>query len=225
MKKARGFTLIELLVVMTIISVLAAFIFPVFAMVKEKGRQVVCLNNLKHLGTAMLMYADDWNGRLPTARIFEGGEGNPCGNWAGCYIYGGMCEPTKGQLYPYVGSLNVYMCPNAKGITPDKIYDAQALPYPLSYSMNALLSYKRIGAFKAPSTRVGLLVHEDISTIDDGDFNWMGWGGHPTEGYNRPSKKHNGGTCIIFCDMHARWQEYDSVMADLTKNKWDPYEP
>ncbi len=90
--------------------------------------------------------------------------------------------------------------------------------------MNALLSHKSIGDFITSPARVGLLIHEDISTIDDGDFNWMGWAGHPTEGHNRPSKDHNNGTCIIFCDMHANWEGYDSVMADLTQNKWDPSE-
>jgi prepilin-type N-terminal cleavage/methylation domain-containing protein/prepilin-type processing-associated H-X9-DG protein len=61
----RGFTLIELLVVIAVIAVLAAILFPVFAKAREKARQTQCLNNLKQIGVAALLYADD-NEVLPT---------------------------------------------------------------------------------------------------------------------------------------------------------------
>ncbi|NLO04248.1 MAG: DUF1559 domain-containing protein [candidate division WS1 bacterium] len=57
----RGFTLIELLVVIAIIAILAAILFPVFARAREKARQTSCLNNMKQLGTAALMYAQDYD--------------------------------------------------------------------------------------------------------------------------------------------------------------------
>jgi prepilin-type N-terminal cleavage/methylation domain-containing protein/prepilin-type processing-associated H-X9-DG protein len=62
-----GFTLIELLVVIAIIAILAAILFPVFAQVREKARQTSCLSNLKQLGTAMQMYANDQDGFYPPA--------------------------------------------------------------------------------------------------------------------------------------------------------------
>ncbi len=55
----RGFTLIELLVVIAIIAILAAILFPVFAQARERARTASCLSNLKQLGTAFRMYADD----------------------------------------------------------------------------------------------------------------------------------------------------------------------
>ena len=67
----RGFTLIELLVVITIIAILAALLFPVFAQARSKAMQIVCLSNVRQLALAFLMYADDYDGSLPPASIMN----------------------------------------------------------------------------------------------------------------------------------------------------------
>jgi prepilin-type N-terminal cleavage/methylation domain-containing protein/prepilin-type processing-associated H-X9-DG protein len=61
----NGFTLIELLVVIAIIALLCAFLFPVFASVREKGRQAACASNLSQIGKAILAYTADWDDMLP----------------------------------------------------------------------------------------------------------------------------------------------------------------
>jgi len=64
-RQARAFTLIELLVVIAIIAILAAILFPVFAQAREKARQATCVSNLKQLGTACTMYAQDYDESYP----------------------------------------------------------------------------------------------------------------------------------------------------------------
>lgn len=71
--RQRGFTLIELLVVIAIIAILAAILFPVFGKAREKARQTACMNNQRQIATAMLMYTQDHDERLPRYDAWTGG--------------------------------------------------------------------------------------------------------------------------------------------------------
>src|SRR5687768_7397049 len=72
-KKRIGFTLIELLVVIAIIAILAAILFPVFARAREAARKASCQSNLKQIGSAWLMYVQDYDETTPQNTWSNGG--------------------------------------------------------------------------------------------------------------------------------------------------------
>jgi len=103
-----AFTLIELLVVIAVIAILAAILFPVFAQAREKARQTSCLSNLKQIGSAYMMYAQDFDEGLPphvTERTAPAGTPDTAAARAP-YSY-------KTKLAPYVKNEQVFKCPSA----------------------------------------------------------------------------------------------------------------
>jgi prepilin-type N-terminal cleavage/methylation domain-containing protein/prepilin-type processing-associated H-X9-DG protein len=68
--RKRAFTLIEVLVVITIVAVLAALLMPALGAAKERARMVYCMNNLKQLTLANLIYAEDSRRMMCTANDY-----------------------------------------------------------------------------------------------------------------------------------------------------------
>ncbi|MFM1770183.1 MAG: hypothetical protein RJA22_2712 [Verrucomicrobiota bacterium] len=72
-RRARaGFTLIELLVVIAIIAILAGMLLPALARAKETGKRIACVNQLRQLGLAAAMYADEQQGFYPMRELGRG---------------------------------------------------------------------------------------------------------------------------------------------------------
>jgi prepilin-type processing-associated H-X9-DG protein/prepilin-type N-terminal cleavage/methylation domain-containing protein len=62
-----AFTLLELLVVITVIALLVAILMPALSAVRERARQIQCVSNLRQIGTALYLYADERGGVYPEA--------------------------------------------------------------------------------------------------------------------------------------------------------------
>ncbi len=71
MLKKKGFTLIELLVVIAIIAVLMGVLMPALQTVKRQGYAVVCRSNMKQIGLAANMYAEDYKNKVPRGLVYD----------------------------------------------------------------------------------------------------------------------------------------------------------
>ncbi|MDW8290931.1 MAG: prepilin-type N-terminal cleavage/methylation domain-containing protein [Armatimonadota bacterium] len=131
--KARGFTLIELLVVIAIIAILAAILFPVFSLARERARHSSCLSNAKQLGIGAKMYCQDYDEQFMEIYRLHPGEpggcdwtiwpcrddllrpnGEPYGWYTGPLERPQDYSPNWGiVLLPYTKNEKIFACPSA----------------------------------------------------------------------------------------------------------------
>jgi len=208
----KAFTLIELLVVITIISILAAILFPVFARARENARRASCMSNMKQLALGWLMYAQDYDGRL----VF--------------YQYGGGTD--MGKVFPYVKNDQVFICPSAD--LPDtRKYDPATSPYGTDYGMPGTYAPAMAAIINSggtvnqgdvtimdaiPEPSVTCLMAE-VNNVDTtgkvlttgydrfpaNNFVYYGWGGVPD------LARHFDGSNYAFMDGHVKWLKKENV--------------
>jgi prepilin-type N-terminal cleavage/methylation domain-containing protein/prepilin-type processing-associated H-X9-DG protein len=136
-RNKKAFTLIELLVVIAIIAILASLLLPALAKAKEKARTTQDLNNLKQIGLATLMYANEFEGRLTL-------DGFPQGSNTWAFILSTNTD---------VASPNTFVCPSYKPF----VFDNWATTYgvrrdpPTNYVTGLLKQFLIVDRVESPS--------------------------------------------------------------------------
>ncbi|HEU6449364.1 MAG TPA: prepilin-type N-terminal cleavage/methylation domain-containing protein [Verrucomicrobiae bacterium] len=132
--RRQGFTLIELLVVIAIIAILAAMLLPVLASARRRAWNINCTSNMKQVGSAIQMFADDHDGLLPSGEdgVTSGyglsvaqkatyskldTKSHPPGwDWLVYYLqpYVGAPNPQTTGFFVVTNSVKIMVCPSSE---------------------------------------------------------------------------------------------------------------
>lgn len=171
----RGFTLLELLVAISIIGVMLAILFPVFAQVREKARQSVCASNLRQIGMAIALYRTDYDDLFPYAMDNEFRlDPDPGAPW---FAQTKEIPSIQDALQPYCKSYAMFLCPSDTGL----LWPDGSIRYAPSRGAVLGMSYKY-------ESYIGLLGMTEadfpdparMSIADDNGYKWHSF---PDAGY------------------------------------------
>jgi prepilin-type N-terminal cleavage/methylation domain-containing protein/prepilin-type processing-associated H-X9-DG protein len=192
----RAFTLIELLVVIAIIAILAAILFPVFARAREAARSSTCKSNLKQIGLAIAMYAQDNDAKL--AWSVNGS------NWT---------TPAVGTSYwavfyiPYTKNQQIWDCPSTKIAVPG-VNGIGGKGN--AYGLPSFVENKQDSVFEAPADTI--LVHDSYETRldDNGDLltaasgQTVAFTQSPSASYWAEAYRHSEVCNVLWYDGHVK---------------------
>jgi len=227
-RKRSAFTLIELLVVVAILAILAALLLPALQEAKWKGRQVVCVNNVRQLAMALLAYTGDYNGYFPDAPLVS--TAVPCwyasdpGGWiVRTAPYAGVALVPAwagGNPVTAVPITSIFRCPVlAKGSSADLVANHWA------YAVNHdLRSGKKVHEITVDPTKVMLVTEDgifaDLTQVGYLDNAFWGWNGGADPGIAGPA--HGGkGIPVAYVDGHADfWRKVPPLGSNLNDGSY-----
>ncbi len=195
----RAFTLIELLVVIAIIAVLTAILLPVFFSVRGKARQTVCVSNMRQIGIAISLYAQDADDLYPYGNDPSDIYTNP-NIWLSSPHYNQVIamQPLRDILKPYIQTNDLWHCPSDSGYTELDVSAYDGFGIPLNATPTAFQAFGTSYLYRTEiallHTPYGALVaydsagtpHEDaeVNVLMDGNGSWHG-------GYLVSQKRYN----------------------------------
>ncbi len=193
----HAFTLIELLVVIAIISVLAALLLPALSGAKQQAWATACLSNIKQIGLAARMYADDFNDALP--RSAHTGQ-----SWTA-------------TLQPYCAGTNLWRCPRDKN---QNRFFSYAINDYLLPNPDSTVGFSKFTHVPAPSQTVWLGENGTKNLDDHFHFNPINDGSYAPPFFAKQVevKAHRSGANYLFVDGHAQFQNWSLVTVELIRS-------
>jgi len=208
-----GFTLIELLVVIAIIAVLSGLVLPTLFTARKSAQAVSCLNQMRQIGIAAMLYADGNNDSFPRSQHSAFAHGELVWSRSVAGNLGSSSTEWKTLMN------NIYHCP--RDLRTDK----------LSYGINVYLElgpeddypgYPQTWRQRSdlPNPSATILFAENNSEADHIMPNF--WSS-PADAVDCAYDRHDGKANYVFADGHAESRTFNTVY-DPAKNidAWHP---